>query len=115
MALKDAIRIVLVDPIDDSRQGLQRLISGISEVWLADACSQFAGTYKRVAEVSPDVVIVVLDGDPNQAIPLIQAILQQSPGVAVLPASRDRDSGVILRVIRAGAREFLPLPTEAQD
>src|SRR4051812_17996064 len=115
MALKDAIRIVLVDPIDDSRQALQRLISGISEVWLADACSQYEGTDKRVAEVDPDVVVVVLDGDPNQAIQLIQLILQKSPSVAVLPASRDRDSSVILRVIRAGAREFLPLPTVAND
>src|SRR5436305_1951512 len=49
MALKDAIRIVLVDPSDDSRQALQRLVSGIGEVWLADVCSQYEGTDKRVA------------------------------------------------------------------
>ena len=65
--------------------------------------------------LGPDLVLVVLDSDPLQAIQLVQAILQRSPNVAVLPASRDRDSGVILRVIRAGAREFLPLPTEASD
>jgi pilus assembly protein CpaE len=115
MALKDAIRIVLVDPADESRQALQRLIGGIKEVWLADACSQFEGTDKRVAEIAPDIVLVVLDSNPMQAIQLVQAILQKTPNVAVLPASRDRDSGAILRVIRAGAREFLPLPTEAHD
>ena len=68
MALKDAIRIVLVDPIDDTRQALQRLIGGISEVWLADVCSQYEGTDKRVAEIAPDLVIVVLDADPIQAV-----------------------------------------------
>jgi pilus assembly protein CpaE len=115
MALKDAIRIVLVDPTDESRQALQQLIGSIGEVWLADVCSQYQGTEKRVAEISPDLVLVTLDADPSRAIPLVQSILQRSPDVAVLPASRDRDSGVILRVIRAGAREFLPLPTEGQD
>ena len=115
MALKDAIRIVLVDPIDDTRQALQRMIGGVSEVWLADVCSQYEGTDQRVVDIGPDLVLVVLDSDPLQAIQLVQAILQRSPNVAVLPASRDRDSGVILRVIRAGAREFLPLPTEASD
>ncbi|MEA2631364.1 MAG: pilus assembly protein CpaE [Chloroflexota bacterium] len=115
MAFKDAIRIVLVDPFEGTRQALQQLIGGVGEIWLADVCSQYKGTEDRVAEVSPDMVIVVLDSDPLAGIQLIQTILQKKPGVAVLPASRDRDSGVILRSIRAGAREFLPLPTEAND
>jgi pilus assembly protein CpaE len=115
MASKDAIRIVLVDPGDDTRQSLQRLIGGVNEVWLADVCSQYEGTDQRVAEIAPELVLVVLDSNPDQAIQFVQAILQKTPNVAVLPASRDRDSGVILRVIRAGAREFLPLPTEAGD
>src|SRR4051812_1662228 len=115
MASKDAIRIVLVDPIDDSRQELQRMIGGLGEIWLADVCSRYAGTENRVAEIAPDMVIVVLDADPLQGIQLIQTILQKTPAVAVLPASRDRDGAVILRSIRAGAREFLPLPTEGND
>jgi pilus assembly protein CpaE len=115
MALKDAIRIVLVDPVDDTRHALQRLIGSINEVWLADVCSQYDGADRRIAELGPELVLVVLDSDPIQGIGLIQAILQKTPGAAVLPASRDRDSGVILRAIRAGAREFLPLPTEGHD
>lgn len=115
MALKDAIRIVLVDPNDDSRHALQLLIGGIADLWLADVCSQYPGMETRVSEVAPDLVIVVLDSDPLQAIQLVQAILQKTPGVSVLPASRDRDSAVLLRAIRAGAREFLPMPTAADD
>src|SRR3954454_1383343 len=115
MAFKDAIRIVLVDPFDDTRQALQQLISGISEIWLADVCGQYEGTDARAAEIAPDLVLVVLDSDPIAGIQLIQTTLQKKPGVAVLPASRDRDSATILRAIRAGAREFLPLPTEAHD
>jgi pilus assembly protein CpaE len=67
-----------------------------------------------VAEVAPHLVVVGLDGDPTQAVGLIQAIAQNQPGVAVLPTSRVRDSSIILKVIRAGAREFLTLPAEPE-
>jgi pilus assembly protein CpaE len=46
---------------------------------------------------------------------LIQAIAQSNPGTAVLPASRVRDSSIILSAIRAGAREFLPLPAPPDE
>ncbi len=115
MALKDAIRIVLVDPTEESRHTLQRQLSGIAEVWLADVCGQYEGTEKRVAEIAPDLVLVVLDAHPANGIALVQTIAQRIPRAAVLPASRDRDSALILRSIRAGAREFLPLPTEPID
>jgi pilus assembly protein CpaE len=108
--MKDAIRVILADPTDDSRETLQRLIGGVGELWLAEACVSYQAAAKRVAEVRPDLVIVVIDNNPEQAIGLIQTIVQGSPGVVVLPASRLHDTALILRVIRSGAREFLTLP-----
>lgn len=113
--MKDAIQVVLIDPIDDSREDLRRIFAGITTLWLSEACTSYDGAAKRVAEVRPDLVIVDLDGDPMQAINLIHTIIQQNPGIAVLPASRVRDSSLILRVIRVGAREFLTLPTRPEE
>ena len=87
MALKDAIRIVLVDPVDDTRQALQRLIGGVSEVWLADVCSQYDGTASGSSILGPEWSSSS-STPTRQGHPLIQAILQRSPNVAVLPASR---------------------------
>lgn len=113
--MKDAIRVLLVDPADDSRQALQQLLGGIGAVWLAETCSTYQGAAKRVAEISPGLVIVALDHDPEQAIATIQAIVKAHPGLVVLPAGKLHDSAIILRVIRAGAREFLTLPAEANE
>ncbi len=113
--MKDAIRVLLVDPTDDTRSSLQRILSGMSTVWLAESCNAYNGMAKRVAELSPDLVIVSIDHDPEQAVFLIQAIVQSRPGVVVLPASKAPDSSVLLRVIRAGAREFLTLPTDVGE
>jgi pilus assembly protein CpaE len=116
--MKDAIRVLLVDPVDESRLALQQLLGGLGSVWLAETCVTYQVTAKRVSEVLPNLVIIAVDPDPNQAVSLIQTIVQNNPGVVVLPASRLHDSGLILRVVRAGAREFLTLPadpTEVQE
>lgn len=113
--MKDAIRVLLVDPTDDTRQALQQLLGGLNQVWLAESCVSYQGTAKRVSEISPNLVLVTIDSDPTQAISLIQTIAQENPGVVVLPASRLNDSALILKVIRAGAREFLTLPAQPSD
>ena len=113
--MKDAIQVVLVDPIDESRQSIQKLFGGITTVWLAEVCTSYQGAARRIAEIAPNLVLVNIDEDPSQAVSLISTITQNMPDVAVLPASRVRDSSIILRVIRAGAREFLELPTQADD
>src|SRR3954451_15238035 len=110
-AMKDAIRVILVDPTDDSRLTLLRVISGVGELWLAEVCGAYTGAARRVAEINPDLTIVVMDSNPEQAFNLIQTIIQECPNVVVLPASKHHDTSVILKVIRAGAREFLTLPT----
>ena len=113
--MKHAIRVVLVDPQGDTREALQRLLGRIGSVWLAEVCPSYAGAAGRIAEIRPHLAIITIDSHPEQAIQLIQTIVQQSPGVVVLPAGLTRDSSIILHVIRAGAREFLLLPTESAE
>jgi pilus assembly protein CpaE len=113
--MKDAIHAVIVDPIGESREALRRLFEGMPDVRLGEAFAAYAGTARRVSEASPDLLVVNLDEDPGQAVNLVQTVIQHNPRVTVLPASTVRDSSIILRVIRAGAREFLTLPTDAEE
>ncbi|MGE3819091.1 MAG: AAA family ATPase [Isosphaeraceae bacterium] len=113
--MKETIQIVLVDPIDESRQALQRLCGEISSLWVSEVCPTYQGAGRRVAEIAPALVIINIDEDPVQAVNLISNVAQNCKGVAILPASRVRDSSMILRVIRAGAREFLPLPSGPEE
>jgi pilus assembly protein CpaE len=113
--MKDAIRIVLIDPNAETRQHLQRLLGEVGEACVAEVCAAYQGAVRRVSEIRPDLAIVVLDHDPKQGVGLLQTILQNSPEVVVLPASRARDSSTILSAIRAGAREFLTLPSGVEE
>lgn len=113
--MKDLIRIVLIDPNEESRNSLQRLLRGIGSIWLSEVVNSFQDAAARAGEIAADVTIVVLDQDPNQALELIQKVAQANSATVVLPASRCAESGLILRSIRAGAREFLPLPAEQTE
>ena len=113
--MMEVIRVVLVDPADQSRQALQRLLGEIKAVWIAEVCTTYQGAERRVAEIGPDLTIVVADSNTEQAAALIRAIAQAKPGAVVLPASTVREGAVILQLFRAGAREFLSLPAEVKE
>jgi pilus assembly protein CpaE len=113
--MKDVIRVVVVDPLEASRTSLQRLLGGVTSIWLSDVLTSYEDAMDRAKEIATQLTIVVLDHDANQAVDLIQKLNNANPGAVVLPASRSSDSGLILKAIRAGAREFLTLPAEPAE
>ncbi len=113
--MRDVIRVVLVDPNEESRQALQQLLGSMGSVWIVEVLSSYQVAASRIVEIAPDLCIVALDSEPGQAVELIASIVQALPNAVVLPASASCDSTLILKSIRAGAREFLTLPTEASE
>ncbi|MFO0910975.1 MAG: AAA family ATPase [Isosphaeraceae bacterium] len=113
--MKNNTRIVLVDPQARTRQELQKQLGSLSEADLVEVCPAYQMAVRRIAALTPDLVLVVVDDDLVQSLELIETITSGFPGVAILPAGALNDGGLILRVIRAGAREFLPLPTTALE
>jgi len=113
--MKDLIRIVLVDPNEQSRTALQQLLGGIAGIWLSEVFNSYQDAAARANETGAHLMIVVLDHDPVQALELIQKLTQANPNAIVLTGSRGTDSGLILKAIRAGAREFLKLPAEPAE
>ncbi len=113
--MKDLIRIVAVDPNEESRASLHRTLHGMTEFWLAEIFTSYKEAAQRAREIGAEVTVVALDHEPNQAIELIGALIAANPDAVVLPASRTADSALILRCLRAGAREFLTLPIEPAE
>jgi pilus assembly protein CpaE len=113
--MKELIRVVLVDPNEESRNALRRLLGAIGTIWVAEVFDSYAGLASRIVPLNPDLTIVALDHDANPAVELIQTLTEAAPGTVILPASRASDSALILRAVRAGAREFLTLPAEPAE
>jgi pilus assembly protein CpaE len=91
------------------------MLAGLGSVLLAETCERYEQAEKAAAAHMPQLVLVSLDGDTETAIGTISRLAQSHPGLALLPASQHREGEVILRLMRAGARELLPLPVPVQD
>ena len=107
--MKNAVKVILVDPCARSRQGLQRHLEEMKDFDLIEICHAYQAAVKRIAALAPDMVIVVVDDDGEQAVSLIETVSRSYPGVALVPAGTE-DATMILQTMRAGAREFLPMP-----
>ena len=86
--MKDLIRVILIDPVEESRNALQKLLRGIGSLWLSEVVNSFQDASARAGEITADVAIVVLDQDANQALELIQKLPRVNSGTVVLPASK---------------------------
>lgn len=113
--MSNVLRIALVDPNDATRESLKGMLLGLETVWLEADCSRYEFFPDVLEQTTPDVGVVSLDSNPEQAIELIERLTAEIPGTAILAASRDTDGQLILKTIRAGAREFLTLPVSDED
>ncbi len=113
--MSNVLRLALVDPTDSSRESLKATLLGLDTIWLEAECSQYAFFPEVVGQTDPDVALVAIDGNPEAAVKLIDQLAHDYPKVAVLVASSSTDGSLILRVMRAGAKEFLTQPLKPED
>lgn len=113
--MSNVLRLALVDPQDASRETLKKMLLGMEVVWLEAECSRYEFFPDVVAQSSPDVGVVSLDGDPDRAVALLERMRTEAAACAMLAVSSSGDGQLILRAMRAGAKEFLTLPLSLED
>lgn len=113
--MSNVLRLAIVDPNDTTREALKSTLLGLDTVWLEAECSRYAFFSDVVKQTSPDVALVSLDSDPEAGLKLVDELSHSSPDLAVLVASGSTDGNLILRTMRAGAKEFLTQPLKPED
>jgi pilus assembly protein CpaE len=66
-----------------------------------------------IIDAGHDAVIIDLDPDPERALDVVENICEANSGVTVMVYSARSDHDLLLRCMRAGAREFLTEPLAA--
>jgi pilus assembly protein CpaE len=64
----------------------------------------------EIARLHPSAAIITLGTEPEAVLRFVERVSVESPQTAIICASRDASPDLILRSLRAGAREFLRLP-----
>ena len=71
--------------------------------------------FEEIVRMAPNAAIVSLSATPDTELRFVARVAAECPRTAVICASRDASPDLILRSIRAGAREFLRLPVNADE
>lgn len=107
------LRTVIVERDSMLRKELRAALTGMDLVRLDAECPD-CSTFPLAGEL-PDVVLVGIDSDTDRALDLIHRLSRQSPRCGVCAVSRSNDGQLVLRAIRAGAKEFLTLPVSHRE
>jgi pilus assembly protein CpaE len=69
----------------------------------------------EVERLRPDAAIVTLGPEPEPALKFVERVAAVSPSTAIICASPGASPDVIVRALRAGARDFLRLPVTPSE
>jgi pilus assembly protein CpaE len=110
----NVLRLAIVDPNDINREALKNMLLGMDTVWLEAECSRYEFFTDVVGQSNPDVGVVSIDENPEKAIRLIEN-LREIADCSVVVVSSSNDGDLILRSMRAGAKEFLTQPLTVDE
>ncbi len=113
--MNHVLRLAIVDPDDGGRDELKSQVLGMERIWLEAECSRYEFFADVVAQTEPDIAIIVIDEDPEKALELVENLNASSPSCSTLVVSTSNDGNLILRAMRAGAKEFICRPVSLQD
>jgi pilus assembly protein CpaE len=110
-----ALRLAICDPAEQSRESLKRMVMGIDRVCLEADCSRYEFFFDVVKQTTPEAILINIDSDKESAINLIERLRQEYARLGIVVISSSTEGQTILRVMRAGAREFVNSPVEVQE
>jgi pilus assembly protein CpaE len=111
-----ALSLVLIGPNDERRRAVVKALAG-PQARIARELTRYPALDDLAAVVEPDHDVVIIDIDPNpeRALDVVENICGRNSAVTVMIYSARADSELLVRCMRAGAREFLTEPVLASS
>jgi pilus assembly protein CpaE len=107
----NALSVVLVGPDETRRRALARALGSQQAAVMREfGAYPNIGHLAKVTDVDCDIVVIDLDGDPEVALDLVESTCSQNPALTVMAYSGKGEPDLLVRCMRAGAREFLTDP-----
>ncbi len=113
--MSNVFRLAIVDPDDRSREQLKNILLSMGVVWLEAECAKYEFFADVVEQTHPEIGIVSLDNNVEQALALIDSLRTIAPDCSILVISEEDNGQLILNSMRAGAKEFLTRPIRGED
>src|SRR3954451_6681053 len=106
-----SLSLVLISPDEQRRRSMAQAMAG-SQATVACEIAKYPEIDELggILEADHDAVVVDLDPDPERALDAVENICAVSGGLTVMVYSARANHELLVRCMRAGAREFLTEP-----
>ncbi|HEV2885086.1 MAG TPA: AAA family ATPase [Pyrinomonadaceae bacterium] len=109
------ITIVVLSTGLDNFKEIRTALTADSRVKLLAGGNDSEQLYGEIVRLKPMAAIITLGSNPEHSIKLIQRLGKESPKTALISAAQNASSELLLKSLRAGAREFLQLPVQPAE
>ncbi|MEK6676547.1 MAG: hypothetical protein AABZ47_12955 [Planctomycetota bacterium] len=109
------IQFMLLSTDESFGAQLRSLVQKVGGIKIVAEVEEPALLAQAVKQFPVDVVLVNLDPAPDAILPVMGEVASAEPGLVFFAASTSTDGQLILKTMRAGAREFLPKPIEPKS
>jgi pilus assembly protein CpaE len=99
----------------DSIKELRGALAAHEETRLLVASDEIEQLHPEMARLRPDAAIITLGAETEAGLRYVERVAAEFPRTAVICAARDSSPDLILRSLRAGARDFLRLPVRQEE
>ncbi len=114
--MSPSITVVVIDSDVDSLKDIVKYITNFDGHAIVEGTAvTFEKGYELIHQKRPMVVIMDVDKDINLSIERIKTILNRFPQVSIFATSSDKSADTILKVMRAGATEYILKPVAETD
>lgn len=105
--------VLVIDENEDSRVELRKLLAraGFS---VAGEARYGVNASSAAHELAPDAVLVGIEEPPNRALETVESLAQLLLETPIIGYSSLNDSGAVRRAMRAGVRDYLIRPLDAE-
>lgn len=111
----EKISVVVIDPDEKSRQSVKALLKGVHRVKIVAETGDLTRGFEKIGELKPNVVILDLSPNAEQTLKMAERLTQTFPQTTLFVTSFQIIPEIIIKAMRAGAREFLFKPLNRDE
>ena len=113
MAIK--IDTVIIDPEETSRELIATYLETIDDINIIQQFKDILSAQDYIIENRPPLVIVDIIKKTNISLDIISKLTTVVKNIKIIVLSYETESDVVIKALRAGAREFLVKPLIEKD
>lgn len=114
-AAEDAIRVLIVDDIAETRENIRKLLQFEPDIEVVDAARTGGEAIEIARSTEPDVVLMDINMPDMDGISATEAILRDVPFAQIIILSVQSEADYMRRAMLAGARDFIPKPPSGDE